>query len=160
MQVSDDTKTALLQKWNEAKDWRDLLRLTARCIRDEDLVTPLLNKSLYSTSRPALTNALKTDMLRFQEYGFLVRIAQPAHDSGPLQNTETKGWKRTSSRAVHHCILPTKPAVSTVKIKELLNKLVEDRTNIEMTVLGDYKDYPRTSNLGIGFCKQYAQPPG
>lgn len=129
MQVSDETKTALLQKWNEAKDWRDLLRLTARSIRNQDLVTSLLNKSPYSTSRPALTNALKKDMLRLQEYGFLVRIAQLAHDSGPLQNPETKGWKCTSHRAMLHCALPTKSAMPIAKIEELLNRLVEDRTN-------------------------------
>ncbi|KAJ4383992.1 hypothetical protein N0V86_000836 [Didymella sp. IMI 355093] len=81
------------------------------------------------------------DLLRLHKYGILVRFAQPAHGSGLIQALDSKPWKQSSSRAVLHCIAPTKSALPILKLEALVNRLVEDCAMIEVTVLADYKNY-------------------
>jgi hypothetical protein len=56
---------------------------------------------------------------------------------------------------VLHCIVPTKSALPILKLEALVARLVEDRAMIEVTVLADYKNYPRASDLGTGYRDQY-----
>ena len=152
MSASDAEGEAFLQKWKDAKSWRDLLRLNARYINSTDPLTP------YAATPASYAPDLKTSLLRLQEYGFLVRFAHLAHDSGPVNNRDSGLWEHTSSRAVLHCILPTKSAVPIPKIKTLVQEMIVDDMKIEITVLEDYKNYPGTSDLGIGYRENYAQP--
>jgi hypothetical protein len=66
-------------------------------------------------------------------------------------------WEHTSGRAVLHCIMPTKSAVSIAKIEPSEQEIIVDM-KIEVTVLADYKNYPDTGYPDIGYRDDYAQP--
>ncbi|KAF1933890.1 uncharacterized protein M421DRAFT_107253 [Didymella exigua CBS 183.55] len=149
--------TAALSAWISAPDWRALLVLNARFIRELDDTAPYplpCNKRIAQDLQP--------DAIELQAYGFLVRYARAEWDSGPVKNESDiplgGPWSRTQDRAFLHLVLPTETGILRPRIETLLLALLADRQNLEVTVLADWKDYPPAAQQLFPHHARKAQP--
>ena len=146
-----------IARWDNAQDWRELLRLNARFIRGIDQTPPYPNIYLPQ----GLRNNVQPTMLRLQTYGFLVRYLQTEWSSGPQPNPTNppdRRWGVAQDRSALHLLLPTNDGIPKALILELLNRLFQDQENLEVAVLADWVDYPRSSQLSFPSTAKNAEP--
>lgn len=157
MSTSGPAVAAAISAWTAAPNWRTLLRLNARYVREFDDTAPY---PLPCNLR--ITKAVQSEALELQVYGFLVRYARLEWDSGPVWDNSTipngGPWGRTQDRAFLHLVLPTEAGIPKIFIQDLLLKLRADTENLEVTMLADWKDYPSAGQQTYPHHARSAQP--
>ncbi|KAF2632808.1 hypothetical protein BU25DRAFT_83490 [Macroventuria anomochaeta] len=141
MQVAEGFNAAIVAKWTNAQNWRELLHPNARFIRSEDPIA-----SYPDPYGLQLCDAIKLATLDLQSYGFLVRYAQAEFDSGSVHNglpAPNGPWVRTQDRAMLHLVLPTEAGISRPRTGEFLRTLLSKQEDLEVAVLADWKDYAK-----------------